>query len=241
MEKTQLFSLDITFEKEDFDDVNLKPFSIMQKFQTIATSHAENLGLDYHSMLKKNLLWITMRIKYKIDKMPASGQKLVLKTYPLAKNMIEFDRDFLIETENGEILIRGTSKWCLIDKDTRKLCRMSSIDYDFENVYGTAFEGKFLKTDTFVPEFAPDYSYQVIDSDIDVNGHMNNTMYSKIIGNFIKHNGKKIEEYQVNFLKEAFLGNRIDVYIKKDGNNLNILGKLCEGENCFSAYITYQK
>ena len=236
MENKEEYQLSISFAQDDFYGNNLKPYSVMQKFQQIATDHANLLGLDYYSMLKKNLLWVIMRIKYKIEELPKPEQKLILITYPLAKNVLEFDRDFIITDQNGKIFIRATSKWCLIDKTTRRLSRMTNIDYPFIFSHKGAFDEKFLKTESFVPTTAPDYSYQVSEEDIDLNGHMNNTMYSKVIFELLKNSTIKIDTFQVNFLREAMLGNRIDIYQKVEENGINYLGKLCEGETCFTAY-----
>ena len=35
------------------------------------------------------------------------------------------------------------------------------------------------------------------------------------------------------------LGDRIDVYLKKEQNEIFVVGKRCEAENSFSAFVTF--
>ena len=241
MENLQELSNKFVFTENDFEDINLKPEAVLQQFQNIALEHAKLLGLGFSEMIKKNLLWIVMRIKYEIIRLPKPDELLTIITYPQAKNFLEFDRDFLIKDIHNNIIIKGTSKWCLLDKTTRHLAKMTSIDYPFQLNKQPAFDGKFLKTETIIPNFAPDYSYKVLADDIDQNNHMNNTVYSKLTLSALRLKNEKITSFQINFLKEAVLGDRIDVYKKTEEDGYNLLGKLCEKENSFSAYIKTKK
>ena len=145
MENLQELSYQITFTKDDFENINIKPDVVLQKFQDIALEHANLLGLGFNEMLKKNLLWIVMRIKYEVIRSPKPDELLTLTTYPQAKNLLEFDRDFLITDKDNELVIKGTSKWCLLDKTTRRLAKMTSVDYPFEFNKPSVFGEKFLK------------------------------------------------------------------------------------------------
>ena len=154
--------------------------------------------------------------------------------------MFEFDRDFFVEDENGKILLRGTSKWCVVDATTRRLAKMQQLKLPVAEQMERAFDQKFFKTEAFVPDFAPDYVYGVSAADIDANGHMNNSVYAKIVFDALGGNKKSIKTFQLNFLKEAFCGQRIDIFCKKVEAGVLIVGKKCEGENSFSAFVTFE-
>jgi acyl-ACP thioesterase len=241
MEK-DVYKMQITFSKDDFCGKNIMPNVIFNRFEKIAMAHANLLGIGYDEMFKKNLLWVAIRIKYKVDKLPSAGETLELSTFPHSKNVLEFDRDFLIENSSGETLIRGTSKWCFIDKTTRRLAKMTSVVLPCELSKRSVFEEKFLKTELLCPNFAPDYSHKVVPDDIDINGHMNNSVYAKLVFDCLNlSNFEQIDTFQLNFLHEARLGDRIDVFKQKEEAGHNILGKLCERENCFSALVKTKK
>ena len=98
----------------DLNDA-LTPKSILNIFQDVASVHAEEIGVGYSDMLAKNLYWVLSRVKFDIIKQPTPNQTVIVETWPLEKGRIDFDRDFLITSTDGEVLIKGTSKWCVID------------------------------------------------------------------------------------------------------------------------------
>ena len=241
MEDLKNFSQEISFSDSDFYNDRLIPFAVLKKFQDIATSHAEKLGIGFDAMSQKNILWITMRLKFKVLGKIVPNTTLTIYTYPQQKNVLEFDRDFVIVDKiSGKKLIIGTSKWCLIDKTTRRLSKMSNIDYPFEFNNKPVFEGKFLKTESFEPTDKPVLIYQVEEGDIDSNGHMNNTIYSKLIMNALSNSFNQIDIFQINFLGEALLGDTIEVFTKTENGNILALGKFPNGKQCFTAFVSFQ-
>lgn len=228
----------IKFEQSDFVNGMLKFDAVLKKFQSIAVSHAENVGMGFYKMLEQNLLWVTLRIKYQITNLPQPNEELVLTTFASGRNIVEFDRDFIIESERG-ILIKGTSKWCLIDNGTRKLAKMTALS-PFDNLLQpTIFDEKFLKTEIFETEnMLPEFEYIVNKNDIDRNEHMNNTVYAKILQNSVI----KFENYnffQINFLKEAFEKSKILIYSKSQNQKTIYIGKFENGEISFTAEVGY--
>lgn len=236
-----VFTMPIKFNEQDFVYKNINPYVVFNMFTEIATQHAEVLGVGFNDMIQKHMLWVTMRVKYQVlgDILP--NKPYVLKTFPQAKNMLEFDRDFLLLDSSGNIVLKGTSKWCVIDSQTRRILKMINLDLPCADIE-PAFNQKFLKTPLFEPQTAPDLSYKVLTSDIDANGHMNNAVYAKIVFNTLRlPKDKKIDTFQLNFLREAMCGDRIDVYLKNEQNGINVLGKRCEADNSFSAYILFKE
>ena len=226
-----------TFKESDFCGKNILPHSVFKAFENVATKHSVLLGVGYADIIKNNLLWVAMRIKYQIVDKIMPNQQVFVKTFSQAKNMLEFDRDFIIEDISGKILIKGTSKWCLINSKTRRVEKMHNVQLPVANIK-PVFEQKFFKTETFEPTFAPDFSYKVIDEDIDVNGHMNNAVYAQIVyDSLVEAKDAFIEIFQLNFLREAVRGDRIDVYKKNTDDEILVIGKRCERENSFSAYL----
>ena len=201
MNKQLVYDEQIVFLPQDFDGENINPYAIFRAFTNMATKHAEILGVGFADMIAKNLLWVTMRVKYEIVGKILPNTQYKITTFPQAKNMLEFDRDFLLKDMAGKVLIKGTSKWCVIDCQTRRIARMQSIDVPCADIE-PVFAEKFLKTELFVPEFVPDFSYKVTSDDIDNNGHMNNSIYARIVFEALRLGvGKKIKSFQLNFLR----------------------------------------
>lgn len=236
-QKTTFFE-EFCFENEDFDKIGLKPFSVLQAFQDASTKHAEALGVGFETMYSKHLLWVTMRIRYEILRLPKPNEVLKIKTYPSGKNRLEYDREYLIFDADGNLIIKGQSKWCLINSQTRKIEKMieAPVLLDQEPVY----KERFLKTDTFEPKFLPDVNYQIQPDDIDNNGHTNNTVYANMIAPILEQKNKKINFFQINFLRESLIGERIDIYSQFEDKKLKILGKKCEADTSFTIEIEFE-
>ena len=229
-------SENIVFYESDFENGNLKFNSVLKKFEHIAVNHAESVGVGFEDMLKQNLLWVTLRIKYQILNNPLPNEQLLLTTCASGKNALEFDRDFIIESKRG-ILIKGTSKWCLIDKDTRHISELLCLS-PFDNILQKPiFEEKFLKTEIFdTNNMQPNFEYQVRNEDIDKNGHMNNTIYAKILQ---IPNNKLINFFQINFMHEALVNQKILVYKKEFENKTIFIGKFDNDTVSFTAEIRF--
>ncbi len=91
-----------------------------------------------------------------------------------------------------------------------------------------------MKTETFIPNGKPNFSYKVSEKDIDKNGHMNNTVYAKLAFDALEK-GVFIKQFQINFLHEAMFGDTLEVFVKKEEENFVIVGKLDGDDTSFSA------
>ena len=84
---------------------------------------------------------------------------------------------------------------------------------------------------------SPKFEYEVCKQDIDGNGHMNNTIYAKIVQSTIDK-FDKYNFFQINFVKETLLGQKILVYAKKENKKTTFVGKLKTGEVSFCAEVS---
>ena len=240
MEEINVFRKRIVFNDNDFGDFGILPSSLLAIFQDIAIEHSIILGISSKTMLEKNLFWVTMRTKFQIIKQPQKGEELELVTYPSSKNMLEYDRDYLIINNAGETLVKATSKWCLVSTKTRQpVMRVKDEPFLPVSNLEPLFEGRFYKTEMFVPKFLPDLSYIISPQDIDENWHTSNVVYAKIIEKLLTCEKRKITFFQINYLKETLASQRLDLFRQDNENELNILGKICEGENSFSSLIKF--
>lgn len=239
MENLNKIEENFCFVKSDFLNFGLRPFSVLKQFEKMALKHAEMLNIGYYNMLKKNLLWVAMRIKYEVLRQPNENEMLKIVTYPSGKNMFEFDRDYLIFDGSDNLIIKGTSKWCLISSLNRKIAKVSVAELPECYNISPAFEGRFLKTETFIPETLADYSYQILPEDIDGNNHTNNTVYAKTIDALCKSVNSNVKFFQINFINETHLGERLDCFKKQTNDGILVLGKICEGETSFTAKVQF--
>ncbi len=221
------YSTEMTLFNSYFNkDKELTQKAILSIFQDVASHHAESIGLGFKDMLDLNLYWVLSRVKYDIIKMPTLYQRVVVETWPHEKGRVDFDRDIKISSLDGETLIKGTTKWCVIDTKTRMLQRTSNVNYIGEYYLEKNYDDRFNKIT--LPETLANYTYTHIVRyfDLDPNDHMNNTNYALLIANVI--NNKNPHHFEINFLNECLLGDEIELeYIKEDSAEY-VIGKVGE-------------
>ena len=238
MENNEMMKLkqNIRLYNSNFDmNDKLKPTAILSLFQDVASLHGEEMGVGFKPMLEKKLFWIISRVKYDILKDPEVYQDVVVETWPHKKGRIDFDRDYLIKDLDGNILVKGTSKWCVISTETRRLETIDKIDYPDEYFPEVNYEEKFVKTPCIEREGEPVYSHTVSYSEIDHNLHLNNVNYATYVYNALK--AKKFTHFQLNFIEECKLGDRLDVFVKEDENSGYLLAGYVDDKVKFSAYV----
>ncbi|MGQ2374954.1 acyl-[acyl-carrier-protein] thioesterase [Companilactobacillus zhachilii] len=133
--------------------------------------------VDSAEMVKnKGLGWVVVQYHMDIKQMPKLGQKLKIMTQATSYNKYFFYRDFWIEDESGETIVKAESAFVLIDIEERKIVSASDR---LDDVFG-AEETKKLKrfSRLKVPE---DYDFEQPQHigyyNIDVNKHVNNSYY----------------------------------------------------------------
>lgn len=205
----------------------LTPYSISNLFQEVASLHAEDLGCGYDVMIAKNLAWIVARNKITIIKSKNVGKNVIVKTWPHPNGRFDFERDYLLFNENNELLAKGSSKWLIYDLKRNFLCSskgiMEDVDFSLEKVY----EEKFDKIDYGkIEDFELVLKHQIVFSDLDHYGHMNNAKYFVLMMDALNLNENEVlNEIQVDYINQGYLNRIIDIYKKKIDNTYYLLGK----------------
>lgn len=213
---------DITVAVGDMDFNNrIKPCAIMEYFQDIATEHAEILGVGYADMLAKNLVWVMSRVSMKILKSPLAGEILTVKTFPEKPKAAEVNRGYYLYNKAGDLVISGSSKWCVLTADTHAI-RRCAPHFEFDDSLYVPYEpfqdanpkvAALKDLENTVTE-GP-FPYRVEVSDLDRNFHMNNACYGDVVLNVCgveKLKTHMLARLDVNFISELFIGDRYEVY-----------------------------
>ena len=159
--------------------------------------------------------------------MPEYDEELLLKSWPGKTMHLFFPRYYQMETEGGEILLRASALWTLVDQQTRKVV--------FPEKYGVAIEGEVTGQEIALPssprklELTETVPFQVPYSYVDLNGHMNNTRYFDLAEDSIPASaaGKALRLVQTEYVSEARLGAALQVRWGEENGAFFLLG---EGE-----------
>ncbi len=219
------------------DNKYFKPSAILDFFQQIAEKHSTELGLCHKELAKKNILWVIVKNRYEILNEMVDLNQVIVKTWPKPKNKLYYDREYIIEDLNGNILVKGLTRWVLIDLSTRKILKNNEIDYNGEYYLENNFNNDFEKIDYANLTFNIIENYQVRKTDLDYNFHMNNTKYADIIYNNVSKNIIKLE---ISYNLEALKDDTINVFLAVNDNKSYLKG-LVKEKDCFNAVIEMEK
>ena len=222
----------------DFDRYNrIHPASVLDLFQDMAGAHATILGISGIDLLKKNQCWMLTRIRYEVVQQPKLYQRVVVKTWPIESRRIELDRDYLICDTDGNILIKGTSQWVVMDITDRSSPKLVPAR-DFElglNEYITerTFERAFTRTVYNSISSDEPYLCRSGYTDLDMNGHVNNIKYASFALNAISKDLKndfEIVGFRIDYTKEVLEGQILRIHHQSIDNADGSQSVLCRGE-----------
>jgi acyl-ACP thioesterase len=213
---------------------NFKPSSVLDYFSDIASYHADMIGVGYKATLEMGLYWVVLFQEFEImDNSVKPNDEIIISTWPSAHYKLEYERDFLITDINKKPIIKGRSNWVLIDVEKRMIKRanpnFNGEMMDYRNYEEKSKRKLDLSSDVYIKE----EDYVVRKTDLDHNLHMNNARYLDVVFNMVDFKAKKVE---IAFIKEARLGDTINVKYYKNENNHSFIG-LIEGTKCFECVI----
>ena len=197
----------------------LKPSMLLFYCQDVAGSHCIELGTDYDTMADLNLFWAITRVKVQINRLPRSGEFITVKTWPMPTTRVCYPRSTVAYDRNGNELFRAIALWVLMDLENRTMVLPGKS--------GVTVEGLLTGTELATPgSLSPKtlsnvYARNVAFSDLDRNGHMNNTRYLEWMGDLLPssfHRSQTPREFTVCYHNEAREGQKLRLHWQLDEN-----------------------
>ncbi|KAL6555643.1 hypothetical protein OROHE_007315 [Orobanche hederae] len=106
--------------------------TIANLLQEVGCNHAQSVGFSTDgfatttTMRKLHLIWVTARMHIEIYKYPAWSDVVEIETWCQSEGRIGTRRDWILKDyATGEVIGRATSKWVMMNQDTRRLQKVS--------------------------------------------------------------------------------------------------------------------
>jgi len=189
--------------------------AILCIMQDAASIHAEKLGLGFDFLSSNKRAFVLSRMQIKVcSKLPSWDETIKLTTWPRGVERLFAYRDFELADASGKPFLQATTSWLMIDTLYRHPVRPQ--DY-FTNV--APHEVRVM--DAEAPRrLGWETSTQVFDtrraraSDLDPNGHVNNTRYIDWVTDAIAERqglDAHIDEFSINFLAEIRMSEAVRI------------------------------
>ena len=212
-----------------------RPSAILASMQDISGEHSLLLGCGRMELLKKNMVWVLSRMELHMDRYPHKGEKITLTTFPTPTRLSFFPRYYILTDEHGEMIGKAGSLWLLMDIHTRHLLppgdiarlipdnRDLSVPMRLPATVGALQGEEFLST------------HQPVYTDLDVNGHVNNTRYVDWLCNVLGIETMRAFEPEsiiINYNREVLPDQLVTLRRILRGQEYRLQGN-ANGENAF--------
>ena len=190
----------------------LLPGKILFLMQEVAGNHFAELSMDYDSLAKRGLFWAITRNKVQVTRLPMRGETIRLETWPMPTTRVAYPRSIVAYDEAGNEVFRSITLWVLMDLGSRSMVLPGKSGIE---VAGT-LRGNELASPLGLPAkaLANRRSRSVCFTDLDRNGHMNNTKYLDWIYDLLPtafHTSHTIREFTLCYLNEALEGQQLEL------------------------------
>ncbi|MDR1506982.1 MAG: acyl-ACP thioesterase [Treponema sp.] len=226
-----IFSKKLSVRFGDIDKSDtLTAASAFDFFQEAAMSHAEILGVGREVMKTSGRVWILSRMSVFMERRPRFGETITVRSWPRGTSTIFAVRDYDIRDAGDNIIIRGRSGWLILDMEKRRPLRPQAVvealppNEGLDSLPGTS-AGSAAPSGLHpaFAEYTPDSPHVFHTtrtarySDIDYNGHVNNTRYIQWIQDLfdppaILENARSMR-IDINYLSEVKSGETVELFL----------------------------
>ncbi|KAM1031716.1 hypothetical protein FF1_035456 [Malus domestica] len=168
--------------------------TIANLLQEVGCNHAQAVGFSTDgfatttTMRKMHLIWVTARMHIEIYKYPAWSDVVEIETWCQGEGRIGTRRDWILKDyATGEVIGRATSKWVMMNQDTRRLVKVTDDVREEHLVFAPrelrlAFPEPNNSSLKKISKLEDPAQYSTLGlvprrADLDMNQHVNNVAY----------------------------------------------------------------
>lgn len=223
----------------------MTPASILLMIQEVAGKHCTALSVDYDTLAKRRMFWAVTRHRVQVSRMPRLGETIRVETWPMPTTRVAYPRSVVAYDAAGNECFRAISLWVLMNLDTRSMILPGKSGI---SVVGS-LRGLELPSpgSLALMDHTQTRQRQVCFTDLDRNGHMNNTRYLNWVSDLLPsafHQEHEVKEFTICYHAEAREGQLLDLswdFPQEDCLQVDARRTdTAQGERVFSARLLYR-
>ena len=210
-------------------DVNgqWRPSAVLAAMQEAAGAHCALLGCGRDDLLKRGIVWILARCEVQMDRYPAIGEKVTVQTFHKPCRLRFFPRYYVFSDEAGNMVGKAGTLGLLMDNHTRQTIAAGDVAAllpDNSEIAAPmalpATVGQLQGEEAVMP-------YRPLYTDLDVNGHVNNTRYADWLCNALGI--EAMQRYQLqslilNYNAEVLPDQEVALHLTRQGGAYRLAG-----------------
>ncbi len=188
-------------------DRKLSMTAMINYLQDCVTFQSEDMGVGIDFLAPKNRAWFLSSWQIMIERYPMMGEEITISTWPYEFKGIYGLRNFTIQDQDGNYLVKANSMWFFFDTAAGRPVR---VDEEIAGIYRAIQEPKldmeYAPRKIDMPDaWQEGEPITVLHHHIDTNQHVNNAQYVEIAREVLPKD-EKIYEVRVEYKKAAVLG-----------------------------------
>ncbi|MBQ7411291.1 MAG: hypothetical protein IJW10_00090, partial [Clostridia bacterium] len=213
-------SFKVKFHETDQNEIA----SVSQVFKYIQEAALCQLRAQhpsYEELFADKKAFILSSIRLELHSPIFAYDEIIARSWACPSRGVNFVRCYEIE-KDGEIVCEAASSWALVSTEEKRLYTVEDIDtsaYFMDEPVQTERPVR-VRIPTALPmSLVGEYTVQR--SDIDMNGHVNNTNYPRIICDKIPNADKiRVKSIGIHFASEAVLDETLKIYMTRVDNRI---------------------
>ena len=208
-----IYRAQFTVHSTDCDPYNrMKPSALLSIMQEVAGDHCKGTPVDWESLAARNLFFAITRQHVQITRLPRQGEVITVETWPGITSRVAYPRSTVCYDSEGNELFRAMSLWVLMDMTTRSMVLPGKSGVELT---GSVRGNELATPGSLAPKnYAANMRRQVMYSELDRNGHMNNCRYMDWMLDLLPsgfHASHPLTDFTVSYLSEAKEGQQVDL------------------------------
>ena len=191
----------------------LKASQLLAYLQEIAGDHSAVLGTDQKHLTERNLFWAVIRHRVQITRLPGTGEKLRLETWPMPTTRTAYPRSAIAYDAQGNECFRSISLWILMDRNTRAMILPGKSGVE---VNGLLRGCELQPPSSMIPREMGECDRRTVRyTDLDLNGHMNNCRYLDWVADLLPstfHECHEIKGFTLCYMSEIREQEELDLH-----------------------------
>ena len=204
-----------------------RPSAVLTAMQEASGAHCALLGCGRDDLLRRGIVWILARSEVQMTRYPRLGETVTVQTFHKPVRLRFFPRYYIFKDAAGEVIGKAGTLWLLMDLATRQTIPAGDIAAllpdNSELAAPMALPATVgqLQGEETVTRYDPVYT------DLDVNGHVNNTRYADWLCNAL--GVETMTQFApasliLNYNAEVRPGQHVELHLTRSGTDYRLAG-----------------
>lgn len=238
-EKKLKYSNCYTVKWHDTDaNRRVRPSQLLVYMQETANRHLHDANMDLDRLRdERGLGFLLSRVSVCIYRQLHAYDEIEVQTWICDGKGLSFNRCFRV-LRGDEIVAEAFTVWALMDITNQKLMRQEQFEYPFAGEEPISLSLPIRFHVPTADEMQKVGERKIVYSDLDYNGHMNNTHYPDMLCDFTDGIlSREMVGFTLSYLHEAAFGKTLSVYRMDVGDEHLFRTVDDEGNTCLEAKL----